>query len=412
MNAAPFEAPTFKPPPRDPRLAEWLRGYPEEVFGDRLYQSIELMERYSIELAINMLRELNVLDHIDEWCSPDELCGTLGFQSRFSSALGWLLERVVETNCVEAKSDGDTRLYRLRQIPWISDLAQLRDLATGIDAGNAATLDLLDHAASLYPAVARGDQSGEQSLFGPKGITLWLSYFNNANATYAVNNWVGTVLAGQRVSTGTKLRILEVGAGGGSGTQVLLSWFERGGLLSRIERYLVTEPNAFFRRRAQRELTSRFPDLPLEWGTLDVNLPWKNQLSPDAEFDLVFAVNVLHVSKDLLFSLNEAVAVLANGGWLVLGECIRPYPTQPIYPELMFQNLESFTEVKIDSDVRPRPGFLTPEQWRRAFSRCDLTCCQVAPDIEKIRDIYPHFFTAAIAGQKRLKNNDSPRAGS
>jgi hypothetical protein len=29
------------------------------------------------------------------------------------------------------------------------------------------------------------------------------------------------------------------------------------------ERYLITEPNAFFRRRAQRELAKQYPDLAL-----------------------------------------------------------------------------------------------------------------------------------------------------
>lgn len=403
MNAAPSEAPAFKPPPRDPRLAEWLRAYPAEVFGDRLYQSIELMERYSIELAINLLRELDVIDHLDEWRSPDELCRILGFRTRFVSALAWLLERVVETNCIEAQSQNDhPRLYRLRKVPWVSDLSQFRELAMEIDPGNAATLDLLDHAASIYPAVARGEQTGEQSLFGPKGIALWLNYFNNANSTYAVNNWVGSVLAARCMSSSKTLRILEIGAGAGSASQTLLGRFECDGMLSRIERYLITEPNAFFRRRAQRELTSRYPNLALEWGTLDLNLPWQNQISPTGEFDLVFAVNVLHVSKDLLFSLNEAASVLSSGGWLILGECVRPYPNQPIYPELMFQNLESFIDVHTDPEVRPRPGFLTAEQWRRAFSRTGFAQCEVAPNIEKIRDIYSHFFTASIAGQKRV----------
>ena len=145
---------------------------------------------------------------------------------------------------------------------------------------------------------------------------------------------------------------------------------------------------------------------------LDLNLPWRNQISTPGEFDLVFAVNVLHVSKDLLFSLKEALSVLTTGGWLVLGECVRPHANQPIYPELMFQNLESFSDVQTDGDVRPRPGFLTPEQWRRAFTRTGLSHCEVAPDIEKIRDIYSHFFTAAIAGQKREEKNDAPSVGS
>lgn len=370
------------------------------MFGERLYQSIELMERYSIELGIDLLRELGILDQIDDWQSPEALCRDLGFQPRFSSALAWLLERLVETDCIEAQTNGGDRRYRLQRRPWASEAPRLRELAIQIDAGNAATLDLLDHAASIYPIVARGEQTGEQSLFGPKGIALWLNYFHNSNLTYTVNNWVGSVLAADRLSARPGLRILEIGAGAGSATLNLLQCFSRRGVLPRIERYLVTEPNAFFRRRAQRELTSQYPNLNLNWGTFDINLPWRDQVAASDQFDLVYAVNVLHVSKDLLFSLSQAASILASDGWLVIGECIRPYPDQPIYPEMMFQNLESFSDVQVDPEIRPRPGFLTPEQWRRAFSRSGLTNIQIAPDLEKIRDIYPHFFTGAICGQR------------
>jgi hypothetical protein len=67
----------------------------------------------------------------------------------------------------------------------------------------------------------------------------------------------------------------------------------------------------------------------------------------------------------------------------------------------MFQTLESFIDVQTDAEVRPRPGFLTPEQWRAAFRRAGLSDCEVSPDLERIRDIYSHFFTAAIAGQRK-----------
>jgi len=135
-------------------------------------------------------------------------------------------------------------------------------------------LDLLDHATSLYPAVARGDQSGDQSVIGPQGIGLWLNYFNNDNLTYAVNNWISAVVAADRLSTRPRLRILEVGAGPGSATEALLRCLDEREVLPRIERYLITEPNAFFRRRGQRELAKRYTDLPLEWDALDINSPW------------------------------------------------------------------------------------------------------------------------------------------
>jgi len=174
--------------------------------------------------------------------------------------------------------------------------------------------------------------------------------------------------------------------------------------MQQIKRYLITERNAYFRRHAQRSLTDKYPELPLEWGDVDVNLPLATQGLGPAEFDLVFAVNVLHVSKDLLFSLNQTRSVLSADGWLVIGECVRPYTNQPMYPELMFQILDSFTDVQTDPAFRPNPGFLTSDNWRRAFARAGFERVEVAPDVDRIREICPHFFTGSICGQNMIRD--------
>ncbi|PYJ04761.1 MAG: hypothetical protein DME39_06970 [Verrucomicrobia bacterium] len=406
MNALLSHAHKFETQRSDPRLAQWLQQFPPTVFSERLYQSIELMERYSIELAIDLSRQLNLVDQLGDWRTADELCRMLSFQSRFKFALSWILERLVESGCAEARTDGQIRSYHLRQRPWQPDLKHFRAAGLTIDPANAATLDLLDHAASVYLAVASGQQSGDHNLLGPQGVPLWLNYFHNDNLTYAVNNWVGAVLAADHLSTRHPLRILEVGAGTGSASEILLQLLAERGLLPRVERYLITEPNAYFRRCSQRKLAGRYPNLALEWAPLDLDLPWNTQGLTSGEFDLVYAVNVMHISKNLLFSLNEARSALAADGWLVIGECVRPYDNQPIYPELMFQILDSFTNVQTDPEVRPNPGFLTAEQWRRAFLRAGFGHAEVAPDIDRIREIYPHFFTGAICGQNTETVND------
>jgi hypothetical protein len=103
--------------------------------------------------------------------------------------------------------------------------------------------------------------------------------------------------------------------------------------------------------------------------------------------------------------LNQARGALADDGWLVIGECVRPNVDQPIYPELIFQTLDSFSDVNTDREIRPNPGFLTADQWRRAFSRDGFQRIQVAPQIDRIREIYSHFFTAAICGERAAGNN-------
>ena len=402
MNAPSLDAPKFEAGSSDPRLAECLKEFPPEIFSERLYQSIELMERYSIELAVDLLGQLDLTEHLGTWRSAHDLCGILNLQPRFRLPLEWLLARLVETGCVEVQRDNGTRSYRLRKTPWQPNLKSLRELGLNIDPANAATLDLLDYAANAYPAVATGGQGGDHNLFGPQGIPLWLNYFNNDNLTYAVNNWVGAAAVADRLCSRPSLRVLEIGAGTGSATEILLRLLGERELLPRLERYVVTEPNAYFRRCSQRKLAPQHPNLPLEWTTLDLDLPWSAQGIAPEEFDLVYAVNVMHISKNLLFSLNEARSALAAGGWLIIGECVRPYNNQPIYPEFMFQILDSFSNVETDPEFRPNPGFLTAEQWRRAFLRAGFTRTEIAPEIERIRDIYPHFFTGAICGQKAV----------
>jgi len=398
VNVAAFDAHKFETEPSDPRLAEYLKEFPPAIFSERLYQSIELMERYSIEVAVDLLGQLNLSEQLDDWRSADELCGLLCFQPRFRLALQWILARLVETGRLEVKGEGATRAYRLRTGMWKPDLKCLRALGLGIDPANAATLDLLDHAASHYPTVATGQQSDDHSLFGPQGIPLWLNYFHNDNLTYAVNNWVAAAATVDHLSSRQSLRILEVGAGTGSASEILLKLLDERGLLPQLERYLITEPNAYFRRCNQRKLAPQYPNLQLQWATLDLDLPWNAQGVGLGEFELVYAVNVMHVSKNLLFSLNEARSALASDGWLVIGECVRPYDNQPMYPELMFQILDSFNNVETDPEIRSNPGFLTAEQWRHAFLRAGFDRVEVAPDVERIREIYPHFFTGAICG--------------
>ena len=114
MNAPLLDAPKFETGRSDPRLAECLKEFPPAIFSERLYQSIELMERYSIELAVDLLGRLNLAEQLGAWRSADELCSVLGFQPRFRLPLHWILTRLVETGCVEVQSDSGTRSYRLR----------------------------------------------------------------------------------------------------------------------------------------------------------------------------------------------------------------------------------------------------------------------------------------------------------
>ena len=93
---------------------------------------------------------------------------------------------------------------------------------------------------------------------------------------------------------------------------------------------------------------------------------------PAGYADVVYAVNTIHIARDLPATLARVRSTLKPGGVAVFSECVRPFPEQPIYVEFVFNFLENFTGVVTDARTRPNHGFLTPENWRNAFRAAGL----------------------------------------
>jgi SAM-dependent methyltransferase len=275
----------------------------------------------------------------------------------------------------------------------------VREAVLEHDPANAPFLDLLDLAGRAWPRVVAGEVRGEAALLAADQLGLWMRYFSNDNPVYAVNNRVAALAAANRLAEGG--RVLEVGAGAGSGSAALLEALEQSGRLGRLAALRLTEPAAMLRRRAARELARRWPEAPIEAAELDVDRPWAEQGAEPGSVDLIFGVNVLHVAQELPWTLAEARRALRPGGWLVAGECLRPRPGRPVAAEMIFLLLEGFREVKIDPELRPGPGFLTPELWVAQLERAGFDRVELVPDVRVLREFYPGFATGAVCGHAR-----------
>jgi SAM-dependent methyltransferase len=391
-------SPVFVPQPFDPRVAPWLAPYPSTLFTARLHFSIELVQRYTLERASGLLHSLGVTEKLRSSVTPDELCASLSFDPGFSPILRWLLDAAVELGDVTRESI-ESKRYQSSGVRRPTDPQHVRSDALQVDSHNAATLDLLDRAADIYPLLARGEARAEQLLFEPDSIELWLAYFRNDNPTYAVNNWVGAFAAVERVRSLPRFTVLEIGAGAGSGSEALLNLLNERGLTERIERYVATEPSSFFLRRAQRALTRRYPNVSFEFRSLNIDQAWRAQSGSDVAFDLIYGINVMHVAHDLAYTLAQARESLNAAGVLVMGECLHTEAHKPVFPEFIFQLLESFRTVRTDAGFRPSAGFLTADQWRRAMAHAGFRAPQIEPDVERICEFCPNFLAGAVCAQ-------------
>src|SRR5204863_257538 len=81
-------------------------------------------------------------------------------------ALRWLLERLAESGDVEVEGEGEARTFRARHPIPVRDPEPVRAELLANDPRHQPTIGLLDLAAQTYPAVARGETSGTDALFG------------------------------------------------------------------------------------------------------------------------------------------------------------------------------------------------------------------------------------------------------
>lgn len=383
-------------PPLDRRIHTLLGELPTELFDERFYLSWQLVDRYADAWAVQLGHDLDLVAGLATAVTPAALIASRGLAGDFAIPLRGLLRHLAELGHLAAEGEGAFRL--VGELP-AAPLAEVRAACLDADPANAPALDLLDLAGTAYPGVARGQCRGQEALFGLGQTRLWLAYFHNDNPTYAINNRLTALVAVPRLPAGP-LRVLEVGGGGGSGSEALLAALAAAGRLGDVTSYRFTEPSPFFRRGAERRLRQLYPDLPLAAAGLDIDQPLAGQGETANRYDLVFAVNVLHVARDLPATLRELHAVLAPGGLLVAGEALRAAPGATVPIELVFRLLDGYREVALDPELRPEGGFLTPGQWRRLLAGAGFEDVEVLPDHEAIHALYPRFSTGVACGRK------------
>ncbi|HJW08949.1 MAG TPA: class I SAM-dependent methyltransferase [Holophagaceae bacterium] len=343
---------------------------------------------YTARICLLLLLDLGWGDRLRAGTTLAGLCEGLPAQAR--KPLAWMLPFLATEGLLSAR-DGR---FALEGDPDL-DLAGIREVVEAEAPGHRANFDLLDGVrASIRPFFTEG-KAGDALLFDLALFPLWLAYFRNENLGYYPNNLLTLLALREGLPEGA--RILELGAGAGSFAQLLARKGAEEGWLSRIAEYRFTDIAPTFLRRAQRDLKTAAPGLPLAFQLLDLNAPLEGQGIAAASLDAIVGINVLHVAQDLEASLKDLRSRLKPGGRLVIGECLKPALDTPLYLEFFFSFIKSFTEVTLDPRWRPRHGFLTPEAWDEALKHAGFRHVEHTPPPRPLMDEHPSFSVGAMS---------------
>lgn len=372
-----------------------------EVFDAAFIRSDHRYDEFVLRLALRVFTESGLAAALRQPATAAEAAARAGLDvPRAVAPVQWILRRLAARGWLAQHGPDTAPRFAIAVAPPALDPAPLREEQRAEDPAWLPSYVLAETVAQDYPAFLRGERAGEDVLFSPARLRLWVEFFSNANTLYAVNNAVGAVAVETWLPPGPA-RVLELGGGLGSAAVALLERLERAGRWKDLAEYRFTELVPAFLRRGHAAVQRRFPEASfVQAAVVDMNRPLREQGIEPGSATLVYAVNTLHVARDLDRTLAEIHDALAPGGALVLSECVRLAPGQPIYAEFVFNLLESFRSPVLHPVHRPNGGFLAPEHWRAAMEAAGFTDVRIVPDVERLRRRFPEFNVAAIGATR------------
>jgi len=370
------------------------------LFSHEFILCAEHFDRFTVESVLRVAHDLGFGAELAGGTSTGALVERRGFAPRAKVPLRWFFAKLASAGYLDASGPEDDPVFTARGPlpPGDPDLPEAR--ARALDPRSRPAFAVVRAMVEHVPEFLRGEKTGEDILFAPIRLPLWFDYFSNDHLLYEINNRLGAEAVARELPAGRPATIVEIGGGSGSAALALGERLARDAALSRIGRYVFTEIVPTFLRRAERSIRARFPELPAEFRKLDMNEDFAAQGVAPSSADVVYAVNTVHIARNLAATLARIRETLRPGGIAVFSECVRPYPGQPIYVEFVFNFLENFTGVATDPATRPNHGFLTPENWRRAFEASGFEEPRILPDVEDLARHYEAFFVAAVSARR------------
>ena len=147
-----------------------------------------------IRLTLRVFCDTDLAAAVADWASADEVVARAGLEpGRATVPVSWMLRH----SRAEACWPGRTRPAGRDSAPSRRCPPSTRRRwppSSGSTIRRALpSYALAETAARDYPAFLRGASPGKEILFAPTRLPLWVGYFSNDNALYAVNNRVGAV---------------------------------------------------------------------------------------------------------------------------------------------------------------------------------------------------------------------------
>ncbi len=227
-----------------------------------------------------------------------------------------------------------------------------------------AQVVLLEACLTSLPYILSGSKLATDVMFPDPSMRLVEGIYRGNRHSDYFNEVLGNTLVEairQKLKSdrGSKIRILEIGAGTGGTTAKLLAMLEE--FSEFIEEYCYTDLSKAFLMHAEKNYQPGFPALTT--SIFDASKSLAGQSVAKDRYDFVIAANVLHATPNIRETIRNTKSTLKNQGILLLNEI----SSWSLFTHLTFGLLEGWWLYE-DAALRLEgcPG-LSPETWQEVL---------------------------------------------
>ncbi|MDE2886321.1 MAG: SDR family NAD(P)-dependent oxidoreductase, partial [Chloroflexota bacterium] len=330
----------------------------EGVGGDDRTALLTDLERLSWRYALAALEQLGWERKVGETVEPDPLRERFGVSAEHTRLFRRLFELLARAGIVKAQGDGFVVLVGPDDpLPDLvpSDPEAFADGMASRYAHGAVEVGLFRRSAGALADVLVGRADPLTLLFS-SGEPTAADLYMRAPVAKAANRMLGDAVAAllEAFPEGRRLRVLEVGAGTGSATELVLPELPAG----RFD-YVYTDISAGFFAEAEGRFGGS--EASIEYRVLDIEKDPIAQGYDSHGYDLVIASNVLHATRYLEETLAHCRDLLAPSGQLLALENLRGQG----WLDLTFGQLDGWW--RFADSYRPHHALASPAVWRQAL---------------------------------------------
>ena len=307
-------------------------------------------ERLPTSDEIRTLRpQLHVLQEIEAAIAPVvmwQLAGSEPPRAPYLSEWRREAETLLARQPLAQRNDGD---------PWSA--WDRRRAAWRTSPDHHVRCDLVDATVRALPGILAGTIAATDVLFPEGSMRLVEGLYRQNRVADAFNRWIAETVIAEVEASPTPVRILEIGAGTGGTTSMVLQRLHETGLQASVAEYCFTDVSSAFLRPGRDRFAASHPFL--QFHVLDIEAPLAAQGLAEAAYDIVIAANVVHATQRIHRSIRHAKAALRPGGLLLLNELSR----HTLLSHLTFGLLAGWWSAQDRTLRLPGGPALSPNAW-------------------------------------------------